>query len=193
MELVLGRIWAWDRRIQSGNLFAGLRRWVPLSLLMWIVFLSVPSCSSPDDVTAVRSVVKEGARFGEKHELGEIFDLTTEDFTALPGKLDRRETRRILWLAFRHYGEFKILYPRPGVEVQSDHRSASAVFPFLIVRKDASFPNLKDLVEEPQRWLEAVGENADLYRLKLDLIKEGGSWRVRQALLQRFTGVSFEN
>ncbi|MBN1103533.1 MAG: hypothetical protein JXL84_09000 [Deltaproteobacteria bacterium] len=174
-----------------GGPFASLRGFVVLTSLMGIVFLSLPSCSGTDDVTAIRNVVKEGARLGEKHELGEIFELTTEDFTALPGKLDRRETRRILWLAFRHYGEFRILYPRPGVEVQSDRRSASAVFPFLIVRKDASFPNLKDLVEDPQRWLDAVGENADLYRLKLDLIKEGAGWRVRQAHIQRFTGVSF--
>lgn len=137
--------------------------------------------------------MKEGARLGEKHALGEIFDLTTEDFTAFPGKLDRRETRRILFLAFRHYGEFRILYPQPDVEVQSDRVSASAVFPFLIVKKDVSLPNLKNLVEEPQRWLEAVGENADLYRLKLDLVKAEGRWVVRQALLQRFTGVSFES
>jgi len=192
VEALLGRTSALSGRFLRGKSSACLRRWVPLTLLMWIVFLSVPSCSSPDDVTAIRNVVKEGARLGEKHDLGETFDLTTEDFTALPGKLDRRETRRILWMAFRHYGEFKILYPRPGVEVQSDRGSASAVFPFLIVKKDASFPNLKELVEEPQRWLEAVGENADLYRLKLDLIKEGGSWLVGQAHLQRFTGVSFE-
>ncbi|MBN2124239.1 MAG: hypothetical protein JW821_08095 [Deltaproteobacteria bacterium] len=165
---------------------------MPLHLLAVAVLLCVPCCSGSDDVTAIRNVVKEGVRLGEKHALGEIFDLTTEDFTALPGKLDRRETRRILFLAFRHYGEFKVLYPDPDVEVPPDRLSAKAVFPFLIVKKDVTFPNLKDLVGDPQRWLEAVGENADLYRLKLDLVKEGGKWLVRQALLQRFTGSSFE-
>jgi len=117
--------------------------------------------------------------------------LTTEDFLALPGDLGRQETRRILFVAFRHYQDFKILYPRPSVEVKPDKRSASAVFPFLILKKEAALPKLKELYDDPQRWLEAVGENADLYRLKLECLKQNGDWLVKQARLERFTGTSF--
>jgi hypothetical protein len=51
---------------------------------------------------------------------------------------------------------------------------------------------MKELYEDPQKWLEEVGENADLYRLKLELIKLDGRWVAKRALLERFTGVSFE-
>jgi hypothetical protein len=155
------------------------------------VLLLVVSCSSKDDAGAITEVVKKGVSLAEAHDIAGMFKLTTEDFIALPGKLDRRETRRILFMAFHHYGEFKVLYPRPGVEVRPDRLTASAVFPFLIVKKETSLPGLKDLYENPKSWLETVGENADLYRLKLELIRDGGDWLVSQALLERFTGASF--
>jgi hypothetical protein len=150
------------------------------------------SCSPGDETTAIRELIKEGAKLGEGHDISGLINLTSDDFVALPGNLDRRETRRILWLAFRHYGSFKVLYPLPSVDLKPDRCSASAGFPFLILRKDASFPKLKKLHENPQKWLEEAGENADLYRLKLELIKLDGLWVARQALLERFTGISFE-
>ena len=159
-----------------------------LGILPWVF-----SCAPKDDAEAVTKVVQEGARLAEEQDMGGIFDLTTEDFVALPGKLDRRETRRILFMAFHHYKQFKVLHPRPSVEIQPDRRTASAVFPFLIVKKDASLPALKDLYGDPKGWLEAVGENADLYRLKVELVKSGDKWLARQALLGRFTGVGFSD
>ena len=149
------------------------------------------SCSSKDEETAIRELVKKGATLGEERDIRGLMNLTTEDFLALPGDLGNQETRRILFLAFRHYGELKILYPRPNVDLKPDKRSASAVFPFLIVKKETTLPKLKELYEDPQRWLETVGENADLYRLKLEWVKQNGDWLVRQARLERFTGRSF--
>jgi hypothetical protein len=157
-----------------------------------LVLGCILSCSSGDETAEIRELIKRGATLGEEHDISGLINLTSDDFVALPGNLDRRETRRILWLAFRHYGSFKVLYPLPSVDLKPDRRNASAVFPFLILRKDASFPKLKELYEDPQKWLEEVGENADLYRLKLQLIKRDGRWMSRQALLERFTGVSFE-
>jgi hypothetical protein len=149
------------------------------------------SCSSKDEETAIRELVKKGATLGEEQDIKGLMNLTTEDFLALPGDLGRQETRRILFVAFRHYGEFKILYPRPSVDLKPDKRSASAVFPFLIVKKETTLPKLKELYEDPKRWLETVGENADLYRLKLGWVKQNGDWLVRQARLESFTGTSF--
>lgn len=162
-----------------------------LSMFLLGTLLLVVSCSPKDDVSAVTEWVKKGVSLGEAHDIGSMFKLTTEDFVALPGKLDRRETRRILFMAFHHYGEFRVLYPRPSVEVRPDRRTASAVFPFLIVKKEASLPGLKELYENPKAWLETVGQNADLYRLKLEWIRDRGDWLVSQALLERFTGISF--
>jgi len=165
--------------------------WLVVLLLLFMSGLE--SCSSKDEETAIRELVKKGATLGEEQDIKGLMNLTTEDFLALPGDLGRQETRRILFLAFRHYQDFKILYPRPNVDLKPDKRSASAVFPFLIVKKETILPKLKELYEDPQRWLETVGENADLYRLKLECLKQNGDWLVRQARLERFTGRSFSD
>jgi len=163
----------------------------------WFVFLFLitgsllAACSSKDEETAIRELVKKGATLGEEQDIKGLINLTTEDFLSLPGDLGRQETRRILFVAFRHYQDFKILYPRPSVDLKPDKRSASSVFPFLIVKKETTLPKLKELYEDPQRWLETVGENADLYRLKLECVKQNGDWLVKQARLERFTGASF--
>jgi hypothetical protein len=160
-------------------------------VLLLITMSGWISCSSKDEETAIRELVKKGATLGEEQDIKGLMNLTTEDFLALPGDLGRQETRRILFVAFRHYQDFKILYPRPNVELKPDKRSASALFPFLIVKKETTLPKLKELYEDPQRWLETVGENADLYRLKLECLKQNGDWLVKQARIERFTGTSF--
>ena len=160
-------------------------------VLLLLTLSGLESCSSKDEETAIRELVKKGATLGEEQDIKGLMNLTTEDFLALPGDLGRQETRRILFVAFRHYQDFKVLYPRPNVELKPDKRSAAAVFPFLIVKKEAALPKLKELYEDPQRWLETVGENADLYRLKLECLKQNGDWLVKQARLERFTGTSF--
>lgn len=156
-----------------------------------LLFLAL-SCSKGDDAEAIRKLIGKGVALGEKHDIGELMKLATEDFIALPGDLDRRSTRAILWRAFNYYGALKIVHPRPSMEVEPDGKRASAGLFFLILREDRSFPKLKDLSHDPKRWLEEVGENADLYRLDMELAKESGRWLVRRAVLKRFTGWSFQ-
>jgi len=167
------------------------QRWGWLFVLLLIVVGGLQSCSSKDEESAIRNLVQKGATLAEEQDIKGLMNLTTEDLLVLPGDLGRQETRRILFVAFRHYQDFKILYPRPSVDLKPDKLSASAVFPFLIVKKETTLPNLKELYEDPQRWLETVGENADLYRLKLECLKQNGDWLVKQAKLERFTGTSF--
>jgi hypothetical protein len=61
----------------------------------------------------------------------------------------------------------------------------------LIVKKDRTIPDVKDLYEEPRRWLETVGENADLFQIKLQLLKKSGKRLVKQAHLEGFKGLGF--
>lgn len=162
-------------------------------LCLIAVLLCLPlSCSKGDDFEAIRKLIDKGAALGEKHDIGGLMKLATEDFIALPGDLDRRSTTAILWRAFNYYGALKIVHPWPSVDVEPDGKRASAGLPFLILREDVSFPELKNLVRDPKRWVEEVGENADLYRLDMELAKENGRWLVRRALLKRFTGLSFQ-
>ena len=75
--------------------------WLVVLLLLFMSGLE--SCSSKDEETAIRELVKKGATLGEEHDIKGLMNLTTEDFLALPGDLGRQETRRILFVAFRHY------------------------------------------------------------------------------------------
>jgi hypothetical protein len=161
--------------------------------LFWsalLVFITLLSCGGKDEVRAVRKVVEKGAALAEQHQLGDLMKLTADGFKAHPGNHDPRTVRGILWSAFLHYGRFTIHYPRPAVEV-ADPQSATAEVHFIIVSQDRPLPGLKDLYEDPGRWIEQASEKADLYRLQLELVKTDGDWRVTQARLAGFDGRSF--
>ncbi len=51
----------------------------------------------------------------------------------------------------------------------------------------------QELYKDPQGWLEEVGENADLYRLKLELLKKNREWLLRRAHLELFRGLGFNS
>ncbi len=147
------------------------------------VMVVLGACGEKDDEAAIRKVIQEGARLAEKHDTGGLLKLTTQDFRASPGEVNRQEVKRYLLYAFMRYKEFKLLYPQPSVEIHGGDRAAAS-FPFLIVQKDQSLPDLRDLVKDPDRWLQQLGDKADLYRLKLELTREGDDWRVSRAQLE---------
>ena len=173
-------------RIRGGNFFL-----LRLALLGLIFLLFSPSCSKEDEAEKIRSLIKEGAELAEKHDISGLIKFTTEDFTAQPGNQGSREVRRILWFAFNYYGNFRIMYPEPSVDLGPEGRDGSARVYFLIVKKEQSAPKVKDLYKDPKGWIEEVGESADLYRLSLELLKENGDWLVKRALLEPFRGTGF--
>jgi len=155
------------------------------------LFILVSACSSKDDAVIIREIIQKSARLAEDKHVGDLMDLTAEGFLALPGHHDARMVKSILFGAFRHYGQFKIHYPQPAVDVAPDGGGATAVIYFLIVRRNQSIPGLKELYDDPRRWLETVGEKADLYQLKLEFKKKDGDWLVHQAQLEGFKGTGF--
>jgi len=163
-------------------------------MIPWMVFFFyflATSCSQKDDVQVIRALIKEGAKLAEEHNVSGIMELATEDVVALPGHHNRLEIKRIIFAALMHYGKLKILYPKPSVDLSTTDNSATCMIYLLIVKKDRTIPDVKDLYEEPRRWLETVGENADLFQIKLQLLKKDGSWRVNQAHLEGFKGLGF--
>jgi len=174
---------------EAGSVLNRLFRW--LIVFLFLAVISVSACSTKDDVRAIRQLVSDGVRLSEEHDIGGLITLATDDCEALPGNLDRREIKRFLWLVFKRYGEFHILHPLPKVTLESEGRSATAAFPFLIVKKETTVPELQGLYEDPQRWLEEVGKNADLYLIKLDLVKTDGDWLVKRAHVESFNRRSF--
>lgn len=165
--------------------------WARLAIVWTILFLLATSCSEKDDVVAIRELIKKGAELAQDHDINGILDLTTEDLVALPGHRNRREIKRIIWSAFMRYGSFRVLYPEPAVDLTAKENTATARVYVLIVRKNQPLPKLKELYKDPKRWLEAVGEHADLYQINLQMLKKNGHWFVRQARLESFKGFGF--
>ena len=159
--------------------------------MVFIFFFLVAACSQKDDVQVIRGLIKEGAKLAEDHNVSGIMELTTEDVVALPGHHNRLEIKRLIFSAFMHYGKLKVLYPKPSVDLSTTDNSATCMIYLLIVKKDRTIPDVKDLYEEPRRWLETVGENADLFQIKLQLLKKSGKWLVKQAHLEGFKGLGF--
>jgi hypothetical protein len=162
-----------------------------LAIFAVILSLFFSSCSKEDEAEKIRRIIKEGAELAEKHDLGGLMQFTRKDFLAQPGRHDSREVRRILWFAFNHYGKFRIVYPEPSVDLGPEGGEASARVYFLIVKKEQPPPKVQDLYNDPQGWIEEVGDTADLYRLSLDWSKKDGEWLVKRALLEPFRGTGF--
>ncbi len=160
-------------------------------ILVICLGLSLSACSSKDDTAAIHELIQNGTRLAEEKQVGDLMDLALPEFISRPGGYDRRGTKGVLFAAFRHYGEFKIRYPRPRVDVLDDGDSATALIHFLIVRQDQSIPGLKELYDNPRKWIETASEKADLYQLKLALKKDGGDWLVAEASLEGFKGIGF--
>lgn len=161
---------------------------------IWILsalLLLISACSEKEDTDVIRELIQKSAEMAEAKRVGDLMQQTGEDFVALPGQRGADEVRGILFSAFTHYGRFKIHYPKPGVEIHPDGNTASAIIYFVILRQDQPLPGLKELYENPRQWLAAAGEKADLYQLKIKLVKKKSAWVVMEAHLEGFKGLSF--
>lgn len=158
-----------------------------------VFFIMAAACAQKDDVAAIRALIQKGAALAEAHDISGMMALATDDIVAQPGTRNRLEIKRIIWSALMHYGKVRILYPKPSVDLYNEDNQASCGMYVLIVKKDRVVPDLKDLYDDPKNWLETVGENADLYQLKLELVKTDGRWRVRKAYLEAFKGMGFSD
>ena len=171
------------QKLILNRLFTSYRTYfICLSFLV----LTVLSCSKKDDETAINNLIREGADLAEKHDIGNIMDLAKDDFVGMPGELNERETKGILWRTFNYYKAFKILYPKPEIAIEENGKNASAKLPFLIVKEDHPFKKLRALFEDPKQWVEEAGKSADIYRLELELVKSDGDWLVQRARVRRF-------
>ena len=170
-----------------------MRAWINRYLLPAFMLCAIcAACTRSDDAEQIRALVAKGATSAEAHDIGAVLDLVTQDVRAMPMDLNRQGVKGVLWRTFQYYGPLKILYPRPTVELKGGADEASATFPFLIVKKEQQIPGLEELRDDPMAWIEAIGETADLYRIRLLWIKQDGDWLVDQAFLERFTGTGFE-
>lgn len=161
-------------------------------LLGCIIGLTCTSCSREDDAQQIRALIATGVDLAEAHDISGILALATEDVQATPMDLDRQGIRGVLWRSFKTYGPIRVLYPHPTIDIDDAIKAASAQFPFLIVKKERRLPGLDRLRDDPAAWLDEIGEHADLYHLRLQLILQDGDWLVDRVFLERFSVLGFE-
>lgn len=173
----------------GSNLFTWRLAVIPLVAVVLLGPGGCSGCGEQDDEAALHELVKQGVARAEKHAIGDLLALTTDDFKAVPRGGNRKQVRTTLLMAFKHYGVFDIRHPRPDIEVDPSGKLASVRLPFLIVRQGRSVPDLGELYDDPQRWLEEVGEIADPYHLQMQAVKRDGEWLVKQARLKGVRGL----
>ena len=156
-----------------------------ITALVLLGLTALLACSDDTDEEKIRALIDEGARMAEAHDISGILELGTKEVVALPMGIGRREIRGLLWRTFTHYGPLHLLYPSPTVEIDDDTGAAEVRFPFLIVRKEQTIPDLETLRDDPGTWLEQIGDNADLYRLRLEWVRQDGDWRVDRVTVER--------
>ena len=144
------------------------------------------ACSSGDETAHIRNIIEKGAAFAESHDIKSLLKLATDDVVAMPGPHDVRSIKKILFWAFNHYGNFEIRYPRPLITFNDSKEAASSTIFFILVRKDHKIPGIKELYDDPERWLEQISEKAELYQLDLDFVKKAGHWKVKTVHLARY-------
>ncbi len=156
------------------------------ALLLWgsLVFVGCNRCETEDDETLLRGIIDRAAKLAEEHDVKELMRLAAKDFQASPGAQDRNATRGMLFMAFQRYGKFSVRFPRPTVNVDQGGAHAEASTPFLIVRDGQGLPDLSDLYNDPDGWVEQLGSMADPYHLELWFVKKDGDWLVRKARIQ---------
>ena len=162
-----------------------LRKWTLWALLGTVCLFIAAGCGHNDEVAVIRDQIQKGAALAEAHDINGLMKLAAEDIVVNPGGYNRREIKRIIWAVLRHYGHIKIIYPRPSVDLSNDNQ-ASCGLVFLIVKKNRVIPDVKELYDDPQAWIETVGANADLYRLKFEMLKTNKGWQVKNAYLETF-------
>ena len=109
-------------------------------MLGWFFFLVASACSPDDDAAAIRALVQKGAALAEAHDINGLMELATADIVGLPGGYNRPVIKRIIRSALQHYGQIKILYPKPSVTLSAEEDQALCGVYFLIVKQGLLLP-----------------------------------------------------
>jgi len=155
-----------------------------ITVMLFLLLLG--GCSKTDREEEVYRFIQQVVELAEGHKLGGVMDQTQDGFSVDPGNHSSKEVRRVLFVMFKRFGRFRILYPKPSVKLSEDERTAVVKMNFLITTKDKPFPELELLYADSAAWLKSVDERSDVYTLSMELGYEAGGWLVRKARISGF-------
>jgi hypothetical protein len=146
------------------------------------------ACKPKGDERRILALIERAAILAEGHKTGKIMDLATKTFVADPGGRDRKEVQSILAYAFLRYGNFRIKFPTPAIEIAPSGDAADVRVPFVVFRENMIMPDLTGLRDNPGKWIEEVAKSADPYHLELKLEKIDGEWMAERAHIEGLRG-----
>lgn len=156
------------------------------TMLLLTILIQLSSCAKTDREKQLYQLIEQGVELAEGHNIRGLMELTQDSFTAGPGDRSKQEVRRILFVAFKRFGEFNIHYPKPSIRVSPDENSAIVKMNFLMASKESLFPELEQLYEDASAWIETVDKRADIYTLSIELEYESDSWLINKARITGF-------
>ena len=158
------------------------RRTFGLSLLT--LLLLVPAwtgCEGSEDEQAVMSVVTNGVSLLENTEIKQALRLTTSDFIAQPGRLNKQATLRRMASFYHAAGEVEILYPTPDVEIRDSGTVALVTAPFVVAKRSVSqdaLDALDALSDDPEAWEEKASAYTAVEHAEISFLKQNDRWLI---------------
>ena len=135
-------------------------------------------CEAGEDEQAALSVVSSGTALLEKGEIAKALRLTTSDFLAQPGRLDRRTVLSRMAAFYRLHGEIVILHPTPEVEILDSGKAALVSAPFVAAERGVDRKALDDLADDTEAWEALASQFTTVEHAEVSLVKQGDRWLV---------------
>ena len=138
-------------------------------------------CESADEEQAVLSVVTEGITLLEDTEARQALRLTTSEFVAHPGKLDKAAVLRRLASFYHAHGALEILHPAPEIEIRAGGDTALVTVPFVVATRSVSstaIDALDALRDDTSAWEEKARAYTAVEQAEISFVKENDRWLV---------------
>ena len=158
-----------------------------LTILFYLgifVLVSV-ACTEQAEEAAISELAVSAANLAEKRDIGGLQNLATTDFQLVPDGLDRKGAKWALYRYFRQLGQFKVMIPKPEIDVDVDDSTAQLKTPVAIGPRNYNPSHLSAFNDDHVEWRNHLGAGVDVFLLEATLVKEREMWFVQSARLTR--------
>jgi len=159
----------------SSKTYAYLIQMISLTLIVGALF----GCEANDEEQAALSVVSDGVQLLESQNVAKTLRLTTKDFLAQPGRLNKSAVTGKLISFFHKSGDIEILHPTLDVDIRNAGKSALVSTPFVVAKKGVEREDLDDLADNSEAWTELASTYTKVENAEISLIKQEGRWLIR--------------
>lgn len=133
------------------------------------------------DTEEIQVVVDSALSALADARLQNISDKVTKDFIAHPGKLDKQEAMRQLFVLFRVNRGLFVNAPTPTIEFGDDAQTATVKGPFIVTKRPTSSDALLSVQDDVEAWTRLASRYAEVQQADISLVKTDGVWKIDAA------------